>query len=247
MRIPIPRVASCALLLIAALWLAPRAALADVVPPPPDDCPEGTTPRTGHSGPYCQPPAPTDCKPGYEPRVYLAEAYCEPPPPQPCPEGSYWTSHSATSTWCQGGRSCEGDYPCGEGTTCKETSLCVREQRQRRFVYEVVSGTCVKDEDCVEGQTCVTAKRCDPDVKRAPVEGHEPPPQDADEEPTAAPEGKQPVVGDGVDVGGEAAAGDEADTDEVEPKGCSVAEGTASTVMALLIGLGLLVITRRRG
>jgi MYXO-CTERM domain-containing protein len=240
MRISISHTARCLPLLIAALWLVPRAATADVVPPPPSDCPDGTTPRTSHHGPYCEPPPPTECKPGYEPRVHLSDAYCEPPPALPCPEGSYWTSRSATNSWCQGGRSCEGDYPCAEGTTCVETALCVRQERQRRFMYEVVSGTCATDADCPEGETCATAPRCDPDVKRAPVAG-EPAPEQTTEEPPAGTTDKPPVVGDGVeDVGGKA------DPDEVEPKGCAVAGTTASAAALAALGLVMAVLVRRR-
>ena len=44
---------------LVALWLAMmttgRGASADVVSPPPTDCTDGTTPNTGHCGPYCEP------------------------------------------------------------------------------------------------------------------------------------------------------------------------------------------------
>ncbi|MBW2455494.1 MAG: hypothetical protein JRI68_13325 [Deltaproteobacteria bacterium] len=42
-------------------------ALADKVPPPPPDCIEGSSPKTGHGGPYCDPKdceADADCKDG---------------------------------------------------------------------------------------------------------------------------------------------------------------------------------------
>jgi len=46
-------------------WLPSRLALADAVPPPPDDCPKGQVGTTSHGGPRCEPEAPTDCAPGY--------------------------------------------------------------------------------------------------------------------------------------------------------------------------------------
>jgi hypothetical protein len=42
-----------------------RAARADVVMPPPTDCPRGQTGETSHAGPRCVPVAPKDCPPGW--------------------------------------------------------------------------------------------------------------------------------------------------------------------------------------
>jgi hypothetical protein len=39
----------------------------------------------------------------------------------------------------------------------------------RRFAYEKVSRACTSDVDCRGVGSCVTAKRCDPDVRRAPA------------------------------------------------------------------------------
>ena len=146
---------------------------ADVVMPPPKSCPPRYRPSTGHGGPYCAPPLPK-CKKGFRPRVIRAHAYCEPPPARPCPVGSFWTSNSATDTYCKGGRRCDG-YPCyGKGYTCRETSLCVREVRQwRGRVMERVLGPCKTDADCkgAVGVKCVQAKRCDPPVKLGPKAG----------------------------------------------------------------------------
>jgi hypothetical protein len=53
------------LLVFALLFVSP--ALADDVPPPPTDCPPGTTGDTGHEGPHCIPlncSADADCKDG---------------------------------------------------------------------------------------------------------------------------------------------------------------------------------------
>ncbi len=47
-----------------ALLLAPHA-LADAVPPPPDDCPSGTIPTTDHGGPRCEKEPPKNCPSGW--------------------------------------------------------------------------------------------------------------------------------------------------------------------------------------
>lgn len=52
-------------LAVLALALAPRAASADVVEPPPSYCPPGKTPTTSHGGPRCVLDAPSDCPPGW--------------------------------------------------------------------------------------------------------------------------------------------------------------------------------------
>ena len=215
------------------LLLQTRASRADVVMPPPDDCPEGTTPRTGHMGPYCQPPPPAQCPPGHEPRVNMAHAYCEPPPAEPCPAGSRWMSSSETDVYCQGGWACDA-HQCAEGTTCKESALCVEEIRRfRAGSWEKVSGPCTTDADCPEGESCVTKKRCDPDVKRMPVEGTAPeagdtapptPEEATPEEPTAAAETTAPE-----------------EPDEVTQKGCSVGEGGAGAAALLVLLAGLLI------
>lgn len=44
-------------LVISLLALSPALAFADVVGPPPDSCPVGSTPATSHSGPFCTPMA----------------------------------------------------------------------------------------------------------------------------------------------------------------------------------------------
>jgi hypothetical protein len=227
-----------AVLVVSTLWSS--RALADVVMPPPDDCPEGTTPRTGHIGPYCQPPPPAECPPGHAPKVNMARAYCEPPPAEPCPTGSRWMSTSETDVYCQGGWACDV-HQCAEGNTCKESSLCVQEIRMfRAGSWEKVSGACTADADCPEGESCVTKKRCDPDVKRGPVEGGgDTPaaPAEPTEEPTEEPAPTAPVVDEpAVD-----------DPDDVPQKGCAVGPAGAGAGVSALVGLLLLVgVLRRR-
>jgi MYXO-CTERM domain-containing protein len=148
-----------ALLGLPVLLLAAHA-VADEVPPPPDDCPSGQRGATDHQGPYCQPPAPASCPPGHTPKVRRTLAYCEPPPPTPCPRGSFWTSSAAADTWCQGGYPCRDDAFCGAGA-CAESALCVHEVEVfRAGSYEVVSGPCPASGTCPEGDRCVTARRC---------------------------------------------------------------------------------------
>jgi len=157
-------------LLLLLLLLFPAEALADVVRPPPLICPPGYSRSTDHNGPYCAPPLPRNCKAGYEPKVRRKDAYCEPPPPQPCPPGSFWTSSSATNTWCEGGWPCD-QRACSDLFTCREEGLCVTEEmRWRGQTWERVTTTCTTDADCAgPEETCVRAKRCDPNEERQPA------------------------------------------------------------------------------
>lgn len=140
-------------------------AQADAVPPGPTDCPEGHESTSDHGGPYCRPPLPTNCPPEHVPRVQRTDAYCEPPPVEACPPGSYWTSESATYTYCHGGYRCEQPSDCGEGQ-CVDNELCVTEVEVfRAGSYEVVHGLCTAG--CSgDDRRCVKAKRCDPATKR---------------------------------------------------------------------------------
>jgi len=235
-----PGAVTASLLLgLAVLFALP--ARADVVPPPPDDCPAGTTPRTNHFGPYCEPPPPESCPDGHVAKVYLDKAYCEPPPAEVCPPGSHWISQGPDDLYCRGGRPC-GEYDCPEGDTCVESSLCVRQVRQFRMMYEVASKVCEADGDCDEGETCVTAKRCDPVQKRQPASPAE---AGASVEPPApAPVDDVPDPQEQVATAAAPAATGE---DEVSSKGCSVSR-TAGTVLATLVMAGLLwTLVIRRG
>ena len=160
---------------IAAMMLAlASSARADVVPPPPDQCPADHTPATGHGGPYCRPPARTDCPPGYKSRVYERDAYCEPPPQEPCPPGSDWTSLSAGDGFCIVGSSCRQDA-CGPDATCVPTSYCL-DWTCFRCSMSRITGLCRTDADCDRGYgyseedperpRCVHQYLCDPKVKR---------------------------------------------------------------------------------
>ena len=65
------RVSARRLVLAATLgaFLTARVALADVVMPPPDDCPPGQVGTTSHGGPSCTREAPQNCAPGYRGEV----------------------------------------------------------------------------------------------------------------------------------------------------------------------------------
>ncbi len=170
-----------------ALW--PALARADLVRPPPADCPPNTTPRSGHGGPHCEPPPPTNCPTHHKPRVYHANAYCEPPPDKPCPTGSFYTSRSTTDTYCQAGRKCD-QSPCSNpGHTCRDTSLCMKPRYgPGRRSFQIVSKTCSTTADCGEKEKCVTGKLCDRDVKRGPTSGL------PEATPTAAPATEGPSI-----------------------------------------------------
>lgn len=149
---------------------APALVLADAVPPPPDRCPRGHAPRTGHSGPYCQPPPPRSCPPGHEPRVFRDNAYCEPPPPRACPTGSHWVSTSPHDAYCRGGSRCDQNNCYQDGFTCRDSSLCVQKiNRRRHGFWEKVRGICTPGGTCADGLECIKAKRCDPNVRRQPT------------------------------------------------------------------------------
>jgi MYXO-CTERM domain-containing protein len=88
MRAALPHAASLALVLFAA-----SPALADVVGPPPEECPAGSRPSTAHSGPFCAPTtsceADADCETGTctEVRQCIETRGCgglEPPDAEPC-------------------------------------------------------------------------------------------------------------------------------------------------------------------
>lgn len=215
---------------VLAAVLIPLSAAADVVRPPPTDCPPGHTPRTSHMGPYCEPPPPAECPPGHVPSVYMSEAYCEPPPAEACPVGSRWVSRSATDVHCQGGWKCEAGS-CPEGQTCRESSLCVTliHPPWRGPSLEKVSGVCEGEAGCPEGESCVKAMRCDPDVKREPA------PAPATEDGASSDETAEPAP----ETAPEVTPAD--DADDVPKSGtCAVAGGPVSWPVGILLGACLL-------
>ena len=198
------------LVLLLLAWPAP--ATADVVMPGFKLCPWGHTLQNSHGGPYCLPPQPRDCKPGEIPTASRAGAFCDPPPARPCPVGSMWRPSGWPTRTCITGNRClpagvspdagspgdtdaqpsRGSYrpePCSEGTTCRQSSLCVKSISLGRRLVVAVSGTCTTDADCPgarppsarpepdDGQKycrCLRAWRCDPDRKRGPDDRTDP-------------------------------------------------------------------------
>lgn len=150
------RAHSILLVAAGAAWLAvagvPRAS-ADVVFPPPDDCPKGQIGITSHRGPECVDPPPTDCPVGWLPRN---RGLCV----------------AAT---------CTNDNDCGKGTVCKPADLCQRQVkyessggRHAGDAPDTVTETvdiCAADRSCpTDGgapSQCKKAKICLPkDVKK---------------------------------------------------------------------------------
>jgi hypothetical protein len=147
----------CLLLVLCAVPCAP--VMADVVPPPPKECPPGHVPSTSHQGTFCQPPPPKDCPPGHVPRVARTLAYCEPPPPVPCPAGAFWVSRGPEV----GNGYCTSYVAetCPDDRIAVESSLCVyygSGHRGRR--YEIISGPCRSTRDCQDSESCTKARRC---------------------------------------------------------------------------------------
>ncbi len=146
-----------ALLIALVVVLAPTLAFADVIGPPPADCPKGHEATSDHSGAYCRPPKPDNCPPSHRPMVVRDKAYCQPPPSKSCPKGTFWTSESATDTFCMAAARC-GSSSCRKGQQCGDTSLCVTMRPLGRGLAEVVTGTCAQG-TCAQGK-CVKSKRC---------------------------------------------------------------------------------------
>lgn len=208
-------------------------ASADVVMPPPEKCPEGYTPQTGHHGPYCQPPPPESCPEGHTPKVSRDHAYCEPPADPPCPLGSVYTSSSETKTWCQAGWTAPQSGECSIGYRAVESALCVQYVPAGRIGYEVVSGTCETDADCTgKGESCNKAIRCVAIPKPAPPADKTPPP--ADVEPASAADPAPAATGD--------------DDDPTKAR-CSLGDASATpraTALGGLAALAALLVARRR-
>jgi len=79
---------------VLALWA--QTALADAIPPPPENCPGDTVPTSDHGGQRCEPPPPEDCPPGYRGQV-----------------GGQCVVHQ-----------CGTDQDCGPGKHCLDAQIC---------------------------------------------------------------------------------------------------------------------------
>jgi hypothetical protein len=118
--------------------VASSPARADVIPMPPDNCPEGYTPSSSHSGPTCLAPAPKDCPSGW--RGVLGGG--------------------CALDLCEADRDCQG------GRRCVSQSLCFVERipHWREFATEpdyrarwVCGGalSCRSPAECRSGKLCL--------------------------------------------------------------------------------------------
>lgn len=95
-------------------------ASADVVSPPPTDCPEGSEGESSHGGPYC---APTDC--GFSGTACEAGSTCATRPL--CIVESKSVSRGGTNTVKHVVGPCGANGACAKGT-CSTLSVCVAQK-----------------------------------------------------------------------------------------------------------------------
>ena len=106
------------------LSLVPATAGADAVPPPPTNCPDGTTGMTCHGGQYCQPSpckSNADCSGG---QVCLPRAFCL---GHVTCGGGIFPPDGSPSTVAEpaAGAACASSADCDGGAMCATQSLCV--------------------------------------------------------------------------------------------------------------------------
>jgi hypothetical protein len=121
----LPRMLTTSLVVVAALaWLlATPAAQADVVEPPPDDCPAGTEGSSSHCGSYCWPQIcvdSSDCTGG---KTCQALALCL----EQTECGSHWDPDAAPVIINKASRSCASGAACASGT-CETIDVCAEDQ-----------------------------------------------------------------------------------------------------------------------
>jgi hypothetical protein len=140
-----------------AMALQAGTALADAIPPPPENCPAGKVGDADHNGQRCVDPAPEDCPPGYRGQI-----------------GGQCVLHQ-----------CGTDEHCGPDKRCRDVELCyvphevwveygkrpvVRdnllagppvELDEPKTVFEPV-GVCQEEGDCESPSECRPGKLCFP-------------------------------------------------------------------------------------
>jgi hypothetical protein len=83
------------------------------------------------------------------------------PPPEDCPPGSRGTA-SHCGPHCSP-QTCDGSTPCGDGTTCQERDLCIRQldcmSMGGPFTADAVEGECGGGGACSAG-TCQSVRVC---------------------------------------------------------------------------------------
>lgn len=107
--------------LVLAALVAPRAARADAVMPPPKDCPTGARGQTSHNGPWCAPTtcaADKDCPSG---EICREQALCVSTETVPSQSGWSWGKPISLST---AHATCDKGAACAKGT-CETARRCV--------------------------------------------------------------------------------------------------------------------------
>ncbi len=247
------------------LVLVTGGAAADVVRPPPRNCPPRHTPVSGHAGPHCRPPLPR-CPRGHKPRVHRANAWCEPPAKTPCPDGTIYGSRSATNTHCSAGRKCLDEGKKWGEMKCVPRGLCVTGKlwegagRGARPV-DLAVGSCRGPKDCSGKAKCVISLRMEnPKLFAAPPPLVPPPGSSgpviatsttvptATPSTTATPTDPTPTTDDAPPA---TTTPTEPTTPPAQPAsggcaGCTLAAAPSRPWIPALLGLGLLAVARRR-
>ncbi len=130
-----------ALLVVASVGVASVAA-ADAIPPPPENCPAGSTPVSSHSGAGCKLNPPTNCPSGWR---GMLGGVC-------------------------GLSACKQDAQCTGGRVCREASLCMEKHEVHHprmaetftewRAYNVCAAgvTCESPRSCRSQRVCVEAE-----------------------------------------------------------------------------------------
>jgi MYXO-CTERM domain-containing protein len=171
---------AAALALALAALAAPGSALADAVPPAPDDCPKGEVGTTSHSGPSCVKEPPKDCPTGW--RGTLG--------------GTCMLTPCATDANCQPGEACvehavclapypDDFYEYGEeerekhgmlepieGSLFRSPGLLAgppmqKTRRPKPILRYNATNVCSREVACAAPATCQTEKLCVPKGRRA--------------------------------------------------------------------------------
>lgn len=203
--------------LAAALTLSARAALADVVMGPPEDCPPGSSGRSSHRGPFC---APTTCE---------TDADCE-------RQMSYRDRDRGRKFECK-----------DQVSVCiEQKDFTSWRQRPSpvdagKTMLPVAVGACGRGATCAGTAVCETARRCVDTGAPAPVPSPTRAPTRA---PTG---GATTTAASGGPSSSSRGAGADIPPGKDKGCGCAASERVDATVAAavVLCGIGLFVARRR--
>ncbi len=133
------------LLVVASIGVASVAA-ADAIPPPPENCPAGSTPVSSHSGSGCKLNPPTNCPSGWR---GMLGGVC-------------------------GLSECEQDAQCTNGRVCREASLCMEKhdvhhhRMAETFTEWRAYNVCTSASACESPRSCRSQRVCvEPKTGRA--------------------------------------------------------------------------------